>query len=46
MYQVTTSVHLQFGHHVHGHAGPCISLHGHTWRFEVTLASERLGERG
>jgi 6-pyruvoyl-tetrahydropterin synthase len=46
MYRVTTSHHIHFAHHVHGHAGPCISLHGHTWRFELTLAAEQLDAGG
>ena len=46
MYRVTTGIHIHFGHHVHGHAGPCISLHGHTWKFELTLAAEALDRGG
>ncbi len=46
MYRVTTSIHIHFGHHVRGHAGPCISLHGHTWEFEVTLQSRELDAQG
>ena len=46
MYRVTTSNHIHFAHHVFGHAGPCISLHGHTWKFEITLAAEELDVGG
>lgn len=46
MYQVTTGIHIHFAHHVRGHSGPCISLHGHTWRFELTLASDTLDAEG
>ncbi|MBN2197271.1 MAG: 6-carboxytetrahydropterin synthase [Polyangiaceae bacterium] len=46
MYRVTTAVHVHFSHHVRGHSGPCISLHGHTWKFELTLASPRLDVEG
>jgi 6-pyruvoyl-tetrahydropterin synthase len=46
MYTVTTGIHIHFAHHVRGHLGPCISLHGHTWLFQVTLTSEELDEQG
>ncbi len=46
MYTITTSVFIHFGHHVRGHEGPCISVHGHTWKFEVALAASRLDNQG
>lgn len=46
MYRVTSGIHIHFGHHVRGHAGPCISLHGHTWLFQVTLESQDLDKQG
>jgi 6-pyruvoyl-tetrahydropterin synthase len=46
MYRVTTSIHIHFSHHVRGHSGPCISLHGHTWKFELTLGSMTLDNQG
>jgi len=46
MYRASVGIHLHFAHHVRGHRGPCISLHGHTWRFEVTLAAEELDVEG
>lgn len=46
MYSITSSIHIHFAHHVRGHSGPCISLHGHTWLFEITLESETLDEQG
>jgi 6-pyruvoyl-tetrahydropterin synthase len=46
MYRVTNSIHLHFAHHVRGHAGPCISLHGHTWMFEVTFQAQQLDAEG
>ncbi|MET0413201.1 MAG: 6-carboxytetrahydropterin synthase, partial [Polyangiaceae bacterium] len=42
MYRITTGIHIHFAHHIRGHAGPCISIHGHTWKFEVTLVAEEL----
>lgn len=46
MYTVTTGIHINFAHHVRGHLGPCISLHGHTWLFQVTLAAKALDNQG
>ena len=46
MYTITGSIHIQFGHHVRGHEGPCISLHGHTWKFEICAASATLDNQG
>jgi 6-pyruvoyl-tetrahydropterin synthase len=46
MYTVTSSVFIHFGHHVRGHDGPCISLHGHTWKFEVSIAAADLDVSG
>jgi 6-pyruvoyl-tetrahydropterin synthase len=46
MYRASVGIHLQFGHHVRGHRGPCISLHGHTWRFEITLEARELDAEG
>ncbi len=46
MYTVTTGIHIHFAHHVRGHLGPCISLHGHTWMFQVSLSSKDLDHQG
>ncbi|MFO0555028.1 MAG: 6-carboxytetrahydropterin synthase [Polyangiaceae bacterium] len=46
MFTVWSGIHAHFAHHVRGHAGPCISLHGHTWKLEVKLASRELDEQG
>lgn len=46
MFSVTTGIHIHFAHHVRGHLGPCISLHGHTWLFEVTLQASSLDHQG
>jgi 6-pyruvoyl-tetrahydropterin synthase len=46
MYTVTTGIHIHFAHHVRGHLGPCISLHGHTWLFQVTLGARALDAQG
>lgn len=46
MYTVTSGIHIHFAHHVRGHLGPCISLHGHTWLFEVCLEAKELDNQG
>jgi len=46
MYTVTSGIHIHFAHHVRGHLGPCISLHGHTWLFQVSLRSTELDHQG
>jgi 6-pyruvoyl-tetrahydropterin synthase len=46
MYRVTTAIHVHFSHHVRGHAGPCISVHGHTWKLELSLEAAELDSQG
>ncbi len=46
MHTVTTGIHIHFAHHVRGHLGPCISLHGHTWLFQVSLRARELDHQG
>ncbi|MGF1466677.1 MAG: 6-pyruvoyl tetrahydropterin synthase family protein [Sandaracinaceae bacterium] len=46
MYRITKSVHVPFSHHVRGHRGACISLHGHTWKLEVGLGASTLDAEG
>ena len=46
MYTIRRSIDLDFAHHVRGHLGPCINLHGHTWKFEVGLSAQTLDEQG
>ena len=46
MYRVTTGIHAHFAHHVRGHSGPCISLHGHTWKLELALGASSLDAQG
>jgi 6-pyruvoyl-tetrahydropterin synthase len=46
MYTITSSVFIHFGHHVRGHDGPCISLHGHTWKFEIGVKARDLDNQG
>jgi 6-pyruvoyl-tetrahydropterin synthase len=46
VYRVTDGIFIHFAHHVRGHLGPCISLHGHTWLFQVTLEAKTLDHQG
>jgi 6-pyruvoyl-tetrahydropterin synthase len=46
MYRVTTAIHIHFSHHIRGHSGPCISLHGHTWKYELSLQADTLDAGG
>ncbi len=46
MYSVRKSIDIDFAHHVSGHLGPCINIHGHTWKFEVELEAQELDDQG
>ncbi|MGD8859906.1 MAG: 6-carboxytetrahydropterin synthase [Myxococcales bacterium] len=46
MYSVRRSIDIDFAHHVRGHRGACINLHGHTWKFEVVVAADALDAQG
>lgn len=45
-YRITRSIDISFSHHIRGHLGPCINLHGHTWKLEVTLEANELDQNG
>lgn len=46
MFRVTKSIDIDFAHFIAGHEGNCVNVHGHTWKFEVTLAGSALNETG
>ena len=46
MYRITRSIDIDFAHNVQGHDGPCLSIHGHTWKFEVVVEAEELDRQG
>jgi len=46
MYIVYKSIDIDFAHHVSGHDGACINIHGHTWKFEVCAHAETLDDMG
>jgi len=45
-YRIHRSIDISFAHHVRGHVGPCVNLHGHTWKFEVGLWARELDRNG
>jgi 6-pyruvoyl-tetrahydropterin synthase len=45
-YRIVKSIDLDFAHHVGGHQGACINIHGHTWKFEVGLEADLLDSNG
>jgi 6-pyruvoyltetrahydropterin/6-carboxytetrahydropterin synthase len=46
MYLIRKSIDVDFAHHVRGHLGPCINLHGHTWKLEVEVTARELDAQG
>jgi 6-pyruvoyl tetrahydropterin synthase/QueD family protein len=45
VFRIHKSIDIDFAHHVTGHAGACINIHGHTWKFEVGLSAQELDPR-
>jgi len=45
-FRIRKSIDVDFAHHVRGHLGPCINLHGHTWKLEVEVEAEALDPQG
>jgi len=46
MFRIRKSIDVDFAHHVRGHLGPCINLHGHTWKLEVEVTARELDAQG
>ncbi|SVE55597.1 uncharacterized protein METZ01_LOCUS508451, partial [marine metagenome] len=46
VFTIHRSIDLDFAHHVRGHLGPCINIHGHTWKFEVGCKATELDSQG
>jgi 6-pyruvoyl tetrahydropterin synthase/QueD family protein len=46
MFRIRKSIDVDFAHHVRGHLGPCINLHGHTWKLEVVIGAAELDAQG
>lgn len=46
MFSIHRSIDIDFSHHIRGHGGACINLHGHTWKLEVGLEADTLDAQG
>ena len=46
MYRIRKSIDVDFAHHVRGHRGACINIHGHTWKLELLIEAEELDADG
>jgi 6-pyruvoyl-tetrahydropterin synthase len=46
MHRIWRGIDVHFGHHVRGHRGSCINIHGHTWKFEICAQAETLDAEG
>jgi 6-pyruvoyl-tetrahydropterin synthase len=46
MFQVTKEAYADFAHFIPGHEGPCMNIHGHTWRLAITVGSPSLDPQG
>lgn len=46
MYKVTVRDEFSAAHHLRGYKGKCEELHGHNWKVELTVASEKLDKTG
>lgn len=46
MYKLIIRDKFEAAHQLHGHAGKCACLHGHTWRVEAVFNAENLDSIG
>src|SRR5204863_5950539 len=46
MFELSMNGHIAAAHFLRGYDGPCKDLHGHTWKIEVTIQSDKLNEIG
>ena len=46
MFTLQTSASFDSAHFLKGYEGKCKNIHGHRWKVEVTVASEKLVEEG
>ena len=46
MYTLKTSASFDSAHFLHGYNGKCSNIHGHRWKTEVSVSSDRLEESG
>jgi 6-pyruvoyltetrahydropterin/6-carboxytetrahydropterin synthase len=46
MFELSINGHIASAHFIKGYDGPCKDLHGHTWKVEATIASDKLDNIG
>ncbi len=46
MYEITVTSHFSGAHRLRYLHGKCEELHGHNWKIEVSVSSNRLGKEG
>ena len=46
MFELTIQGDIASAHYIEGHPGKCKNLHGHSWKIEVTVASDKLDQIG
>jgi 6-pyruvoyltetrahydropterin/6-carboxytetrahydropterin synthase len=46
MYELMIESHFSAAHQLRGYKGKCENLHGHNWRVQVLVSSERINEIG
>jgi 6-pyruvoyltetrahydropterin/6-carboxytetrahydropterin synthase len=46
MYELMIESHFSAAHQLRGYKGKCENLHGHNWRVQVLITSERINEIG
>ena len=46
MFEVAIKGDIASAHFLRGYEGPCKNLHGHTWKIEIVVASEKLDSIG
>ncbi len=46
MYEITIEAHFSAAHRLRQYDGECERLHGHNWKVQVSVASQKLNELG
>lgn len=46
MYQVSVETHFSAAHRLRNYKGLCENLHGHNWKVEATVCSQKLDQAG
>ena len=46
MYDLMVEADFSAAHQLRGYKGKCEALHGHNWRVQVTISSDRLNDIG